>query len=59
VPADTEVCTEAPFVDGQVVLEVDTGDDVVEAVETNNEAIFSIPRPTPPPLCSTPTPTPG
>jgi hypothetical protein len=58
-PADAEVCRESELVGGQVIFAVDTGHAVTESNEANNSAVFFVPRPTAPPICSTPTPTPG
>lgn len=52
--AASEVCAEAPLVDGQVEVEVDIGEAVAETDESNNTAVFPVVRPTLPPLCATP-----
>lgn len=57
--ADSEVCAEAPFIDGAVLFTVDTRDDVAEKNEDNNKQVFSVVRPTPPPICPTQTPKPA
>jgi len=58
VAADSERCEQAPFFDGQFVFTVDTAHQIAESNEANNQAVFSIPRPTQPPFCPTPTATP-
>ena len=56
---DAEVCVSSPpFTSGLVSFEVDTQHQVAEKNEENNEAVFLIERPTPPPICPTVTPTP-
>jgi len=54
--ANSEVCESAPFVDGQIVLDVDADNTVAESDETNNQNTFSVTRPTLPPICATPAP---
>lgn len=57
-PADSEVCAPGPFIDGSMEFSVDTRDEVAEKNESNNQKVFSVLRPTPPPICPTRTPTP-